>query len=197
MATLAEILTEVQTNVGRPDSRAAAIIKNQITAGILKCHATAQFSRDLIVWEPTFVADTTGEFSVALPSGFRALYRILAHYTGNVIFDAFKETNAEQYINYYGFKEPSTYRIIGSNLYVNYVELPTLLQVKYLAFPTIDWDTPTTNSFIAAAYHLPITAYATAKTFDVLGDKQARTIFWQDYVEGKQELIRQFAQLQL
>lgn len=196
--TLNEILAEVQDIVNRPDNRAATLAKKHITSAILKCHSIAEFRRDLVTLTlPDFTADATGIYSTDLPTRFRKIFRLIAIYSDGTKWCKFHESETEKFYNEYGLYSRNTWKIFGNTFHLSYQDLPTEVQMQYLAFPSVDWtaETPITTSFIADAYPFPIINYAAAKMFESLGDKESRSMYWQDYIDGRADLIRLFEQI--
>jgi hypothetical protein len=198
--TLDDLLEEIQDITGRPDIKAAGIIRSRISQAILKCHAVAEFRRDIVLVNPDedFAPSNSGKVTFPLPPRFRKLITPIAFYADGTKVMTFEEASSEAPLtNYYGFLKPFTWFVLGNNLHINYLHLPTHFHLEYLAFPEIDWQsTPATStSFLLDVYPDIIINYASAKVFAAFGDTDQRDLALGDFAENRAEIIRMFEQV--
>lgn len=198
--TIASIVSEVQTITGKHGNTHLPLLKDAIRRAILSCHAAAHFERDLVEYNfASFAVDTsTYKYTDSLPVRFREEHPkepLIAFYTDGSKFKAFTKSTEEVLLDYFQFKTPNTYMIIGNQIIINYPGQPSAIHLKYFGFPAIDMGAETTDSWIVSDYDIPVVHKSAYNVFAASGDQEGRGWQGELYTEAKDELLRNFPSL--
>lgn len=177
MASLNQILKEVQEITARPDFGVLQLIKYAIRDAIRACHASSEFLRDLKSYSaPGFVASADGMVSIPLPPGFRKLHQdtpVRAVYAdGCVKIINIAASGIQVPKDYFNFSANEYYTQFGPEIQVRYCGLPVDVQLVYFSYPAVDITAMTSDSWLIGMYDAAITYRAASRVFTAIGQDQ-------------------------